>query len=54
MFYILRRIPQEGLEGESVVRIREALTINTQAIQFLRERETGNVKLHTKVSSSVL
>ena len=30
MEYILRRVPQEGLEGEPVDRISEAFEINTQ------------------------
>ena len=54
--YILRRVPQEGLEGEPVDRIREAFDnkyTGAYMHNFLGERATGNVRLHTKVSSSV-
>ena len=56
--YIPRRVPQEGLEGEPVDRIREAFDnkyTGPYMHNFCGERATGtcNVKLHTKVSSSV-
>ena len=51
MKYILRRVPQEGLEGESVDRIREAFDNKCTGAymhNFCGERATGNVKLdHT-------
>ena len=56
MEYIIRRVPQEGFEREPVDRIREAFD-NKYAGAYMHifcgERATGNVKLHTKVSSSV-
>ena len=56
MEYMLRRVPQEGLEGEPVDRIREAFE-NKYTGAYMHnicgKEQTGNVKLHTKVSSSV-
>ena len=54
--YIFRRVPQEGLKGEPVDRIREVFDNKYTGAHmhiFCGERATGNVKLHTKVSSSV-
>ena len=56
MEYILIRVPQEGLEGAPVDRISEAFGnkyTGTYMHNFCGERATCNVKLHTKVSSSV-
>ena len=55
MEYILRRVPQEELEGEPVDRIREAFDnkyTGAYMHNFCGERATSNVNLHTKVSSS--
>ena len=54
--YILRRVTQEGLEGEQVDRIREAFDSKyTGAYMYnvFGKRATGNVMLQTKVPSSV-
>ena len=54
--YILRKLLQEGLEGEPVDRVREAFDNKYTGVymhKFCWERATGNVKLHTKISSSV-
>ena len=54
MEYILRRVPQEELEGETDDRIREAFDNKyTGAYTHFLCGATVNVKLHTKVSSSV-
>ena len=53
MEYILRRVPQEILEGEPVDRINEAFDNKCigayMHIFFAGNRATGNVKLQTKV-----